>query len=46
MLYVVAENEVTAAEVEDNYSLHIATLTTHVVKKPVDIVVVMPKVLQ
>ena len=46
MLYVFAEDEDTAAEVEDNYSLHIATLTTHVVKRPVDIVVVMPKVLQ
>jgi hypothetical protein len=46
MLYVFAENEETAAEVEDNYSLHIATLTTRVVKKPVDIVLVMPKALQ
>ncbi|WP_369539523.1 hypothetical protein [Bradyrhizobium japonicum] len=46
MLYVFAEDEETAAEVEDNHSLHIATLTTYVVKKPVEIVVVMPKVLQ
>ena len=37
MLYVFAENEETAAEVEDNYSLHIATLTTYVVKKPVEL---------
>jgi hypothetical protein len=46
LLYVYAKDEETAAEIEDNFSLHIANLATGILKQEVEIVVVMPKVLQ
>jgi hypothetical protein len=46
LLYVFAKDEEAAAEIEDNYSLHIATIATGILKQEVEIVLVMPKVLQ
>jgi hypothetical protein len=46
LLYVYAKDEDTAAEIEDNYSLHIATIATGILKREVEVVLVMPKVLQ
>jgi hypothetical protein len=46
LLYVYAKDEDTAAEIEDNYSLHIATIATGILKREVEVVLLMPKVLQ
>jgi hypothetical protein len=46
LLYAYATDEDRAAEIEEEFSLHIATIASLVLKKNVDIVVVMPKVLQ
>lgn len=46
LLYVYAKDEETAAEIEDNYSLHIAIIATGILKQEVEVVLVMPKVLQ
>jgi hypothetical protein len=46
LLYVHAKNEETAAEVEDNYSLHIAIVASKIIGQEVEVVVVLPKVLQ
>ena len=46
LLYVYAKNEEIAAEIEDNFSLHITTIAGSILKRAVEIVVVMPKVLQ
>lgn len=46
LLYVLAKNEEIAAEIEDNYGLHIATIATGILKQEVEIVLVLPKVLQ
>jgi hypothetical protein len=46
MLYAFARNEDIAAEIEDEFSLHVAAVASLVLKKQVDVVVVMPKVLQ
>lgn len=46
MLYAFAPNEELAAEIEDEFSLHIAAAASLVLKNQVDIVVMMPKVLQ
>jgi hypothetical protein len=46
LLYAYAKNEEIAAEIEDNFSLHIATIAGSILKREVEIVVVMPKVLQ
>ena len=46
LLYVYAKDEETAAEIEDNFSLHIVTIATGILQQDVGIVVVMPKVLQ
>lgn len=45
LLYVYAKNEQTAAEIEDDFSLHIATVAVGILNQPVEVVVVMPKVL-
>jgi hypothetical protein len=45
-LYVYARDEEVAAEFEDNYSLHISLVASTIVGQGVEIVVVMPKVLQ
>jgi hypothetical protein len=46
LLYVYAKDEETAAEIEDNYSLHIAIVASGILKREIEIVVVLPKVLQ
>jgi hypothetical protein len=45
MLYVYAKDEETAAEIEDDFSLHIATVAAAILAQAVEVVVVMPKVL-
>jgi hypothetical protein len=45
LLYVYAEDEQIAAEIEDDFSLHIATVAIAILKQAVEVVVVMPKVL-
>jgi hypothetical protein len=46
LLYVYAKDEETAAEIEDNYALHIAIVASGILKREIEIVVVLPKVLQ
>jgi hypothetical protein len=46
MLYAYAKNEDIAAEIEDEFSLHIATIASKIVGREIELVVVMPKVLQ
>jgi hypothetical protein len=46
LLYAYARDEQSAAEVEDNYALHIAIAAPVILKQEIDVVVVMPKVLQ
>jgi hypothetical protein len=46
LLYVYAKDEQTAAEIEDDFSLHITTIAAGILKHDVEIIVVMPKVLQ
>ena len=46
MLYAFAKNEEIASDIEDGYSMYIAGIASRVLKRQVDIVVVMPKVLQ
>lgn len=45
LLYVFAKNEQTAAEIEDDFSLHIAIVAASILDQAVEVVVVMPKVL-
>jgi hypothetical protein len=46
MLYAFARNEDVASDIEDSYSPLIAAVASRVLSKQVDVVVVMPKVLQ
>jgi|ERR1044071_3827406 hypothetical protein len=46
LLYVAARDEECAAEIEDDFALHIAIIATAVLTTHVEIVVVLPKVLQ
>jgi hypothetical protein len=46
MLYAYAKNEDIAAEIEDEFSLHIATVASKIIGREIELVVVMPKVLQ
>jgi hypothetical protein len=46
LLCAYAKDEETAAEIEDNYSLHIAIVATGILKQEVEVVLVMQKVLQ
>ena len=46
LLYVYARNEEIAATIEDDFSLLIADLASRILKRPVALVVVLPKVLQ
>jgi hypothetical protein len=45
-LYVFSRNEETAAQIEDDFSLLIADVAGRVLKRKVELVVVLPKVLQ
>jgi hypothetical protein len=46
LLYVYAKDEQTAAEIEDDFSLLIADVASRILKREVELVVVLPKVLQ
>jgi hypothetical protein len=43
ILFVYAKDEETAAEVEDNFSLHIQIVAAKILKREVNIVMVLPK---
>ena len=43
ILYVYAKDEETAAEMEENFSLHISIIATSILKREVGIVLVLPK---
>jgi hypothetical protein len=46
LLYVYARDEQAAAEIEDDFALLIADAASRILKREVDLVVVLPKVLQ
>jgi hypothetical protein len=46
LLYVYARDEDAAAEIEDNYSLHISIIASKITGRVIELVVVLPKVLQ
>lgn len=46
MLYAFAGNAEVASDIEDSYSPYIAAVASQVLDKQVDVVIVMPKVLQ
>jgi hypothetical protein len=46
LLYVYAKKEEIAAEIEDEFSLLIADVASRILRREVDLVVVLPKVLQ
>lgn len=46
LLYVYARDEATAAEIEDDFALLIAEIASRILKQAIDVVVVLPKVLQ
>jgi hypothetical protein len=43
ILYVYAKDEETAAEMEDDFALHISIIATKILKREVGIVLVLPK---
>jgi hypothetical protein len=43
ILYVLALNDDLATELEEKYATHIATVASRVLKRPIDIVMVLPK---
>jgi hypothetical protein len=46
LLYVYAKDESTAADMEDDFALLIADMAGRILKQKIDVVVVLPKVLQ
>lgn len=46
LLYVFAQDEPTAAEIEDHFALNISIVASLILKQEIDVVVVLPKVLQ
>jgi hypothetical protein len=46
LLYVYAKDESCAADIEDDFSLLIADVASRILKREVELVVVLPKVLQ
>lgn len=46
LLYVYAKDEATAADIEDDFALLIADIASRILKQNIDVVVVLPKVLQ
>jgi hypothetical protein len=46
LLYCFAKDEQTAAEIEDNFALHISIVASKILGQAIDVVVVLPKVLQ
>lgn len=45
LLYVFAKDDDAAAEIEDNYSLHISIIASKITGREIELVVVLPKVL-
>ena len=43
ILYIYAKDEEAAAEMEDNFALHISIIATDILKREVGIVLVLPK---
>jgi hypothetical protein len=46
LLYVYAKDEETAADIEDDHALDISVVASAVLKQRIEVVVVLPKVLQ
>ncbi|MBN8991665.1 MAG: hypothetical protein J0H42_25790 [Rhizobiales bacterium] len=46
LMYVYANDESTAAEIEDDFALLIADIASRILKQEIEVVVVLPKVLQ
>lgn len=46
LLYVYARDEHIAAEIEDDFALLIADIASRILQQEIDVVVVLPKVLQ
>jgi hypothetical protein len=46
LLYAYARDEQSAEEIEDSYALHISIIASQILEQEIDVVVVMPKVLQ
>jgi hypothetical protein len=46
LLYVYSRDEQSAAEIEDDFSLLIADIASRLLKREIELVVVLPKVLQ
>ena len=46
LLYVFARDEECAAQIEDEFSLHISIIASQILKQEVEVVLVLPKVLQ
>ena len=46
LLYVYARDEASAREIEDDFSLMIADVASRILRREVELVVVLPKVLQ
>jgi hypothetical protein len=46
LLYVYARDEESSAEIEDDFSLLIADIASRILQREVELVVVLPKVLQ
>lgn len=46
IFYVYARDEETAAEIEDTFTLHISIVASQILQQEIDVVVVLPKVLQ
>jgi hypothetical protein len=46
LLYVYARDEQSSAEIEDDFSLLIADIASRILQRDVELVVVLPKVLQ
>ena len=43
LLFVYAKDEETAAEMEDNFALHISIIATDILKREISIVLILPK---
>ncbi len=46
LLYVFARDQECAAQIEDEFSLHISIIASQILKQEVEVVLVLPKVLQ
>ena len=46
LLYAYARDKQSASEIEDEYSLHISIIASQILRQDIEVVVVMPKVLQ